>query len=122
MSQKTTVCVKELSLPFSIGILDHERTAPQTVVLSIEMDVDIPRDANDAAQNYVSYAPIVEHLTDISRSARHIDLVEQLADEIFDFVFKDARVLRARVAVMKPEIFAAAASVGVVIERENTLK
>jgi len=42
MSQRTIVRVERLSLPLSIGVLDHEREAPQTVVISIDMTVDIP--------------------------------------------------------------------------------
>lgn len=120
MSQQTTVRVRELSLPLSIGILDHEREAKQTVVVSIDMAVEISDRPSEAGQDYVSYAPIVDHLTALSASGRHIDLVEQLADEIFLFLFADPRITSAKVEIMKPDIFSAAAGVGVVIERQNS--
>ena len=119
MSQKTIVRVDRLRLPLSIGVLDHERQTRQAVVISIDMTVEIPDRPSEAGQDYVSYAPIVEHLTALSESGRHIDLVEELADDIFDFLFEDSRIGRIRVEVMKPEIFSEAAGVGVVIERTS---
>ena len=119
MADQTIVRVKGLTLPLSIGILDFERVKPQTVIISIDMQVRIGPKPTEAAQDYVSYAPIVEHLTALSQSGRHIDLVEQLADEIFEFLFADPRVASATVEVMKPEIFEQAEAVGVVISREN---
>ena len=119
MSQKTTVKIDRLSVPLSIGILDHERTAPQTVTISIDMGVNIPERPSESGQDYVSYALIVEYLLALSKSGRHIDLVEELADEIFGVVFDDNRVERVRIEIIKPEIFSEAAGVGVIIERDN---
>ncbi len=119
MSQKTIVRVDRLSVPLSIGVLDHERRAQQTVVISIDMQVNIPDRPSEEGQDYVSYAPIVEYLIALSNGGRHIDLVEELADEIFDVLFSDIRVERVSVSVIKPEIFSQAAGVGVVIERDN---
>jgi len=111
--------INRLRLPLSIGVLPSEKKAPQAVVISIEMQVFIPDRPSEAAQDYVSYAPVVEHLIALSESGRHIDLVEELADEIFSFLFRDERILDATVEVMKPEIFAQAESVGIRIRRTN---
>lgn len=119
MSQRTTVRIRALRLPLFIGVLDHEREAKQDVVISVDMQVVIPDRPSEQGQDYVSYAPIVDHLQGLSESDRHIDLVEELADEIFRFLFADPRVTRVRVEVMKPEIFPYADGVGVEIERIN---
>jgi dihydroneopterin aldolase len=111
--------IDRLRLPLSIGVLPAERTAPQDVVISIEMQVSIPDRPSEVQQDYVSYAPVVEHLIALSESGRHIDLVEELADEIFSFIFRDNRIVDATVEVMKPEIFAQAESVGIRIHRTN---
>lgn len=115
----TIIRIDRLTLPLMIGILDFEREAPQTVVISIDMTVEIGPRPSKAAQDYVSYAPVVEHLKALSASRRHIDLVEQLADEIFGFLFTDPRIASATVSVMKPDIFAEAEGVGVVMTRQN---
>ena len=117
----TIVRIRRLQLPLMIGILDFEREAPQMVEISIDMQVQIGPKPTEEAQDYVSYAPIVEHLKALSTSRRHIDLVEQLADEIFEFLFTDPRITEARIEVMKPEIFAEADAVGVVITRANLI-
>lgn len=119
MTDITTIRIRRLSLPMMIGILPQERLAPQTVEISIDMRVEIGPKPTEEAQDYVSYAPIVEHLTALSQSGRHIDLVEQLADEVFDFLFTDPRITGASVEIMKPDIFEQADAVGVRIERAN---
>ena len=111
----TTVRIDRLTLPIRIGILDHERTGPQTVEISIAMAV---RDGL-LPDDYVSYAPVVEHLIALSESGRHIDLVEDLTDEIFAFLFADDRIAEATVTVMKPDIFTQAGGVGVTVTRAN---
>ncbi len=110
-----TIRIDRLSLPLMIGILDFEREAPQTVEISIDIRV---KDGL-APGEFVSYAPVVEHLIALSDSRRHIDLVEELAEEIFAFLFPDPRIAGATVTVMKPYIFPQAAGVGVVEDREN---
>ena len=111
----TTIRIDRLTLPMMIGILDFERKAPQTVVISIDIAVR----GGLATGEFVSYAPVVEHLVALSDSGRHIDLVEELADEIFKFLFTDARIASATVTVMKPDIFPQAEGVGVTEMREN---
>lgn len=119
MSQTTIVKIDRLTLPLSIGVLPREKKSQQNVVISIDMTVEIPDRPSEEDQNYVSYAPIVEHLEKLSGSKRHIDLVEQLADEIFSFLFQDARIGRVKIEVMKPDIFPQAAGVGVLVEKVN---
>ncbi len=111
----TTIRIDRLTLPIRIGVLDREREGPQTVVFDIAMRIG-PLDAGD----YVSYAPIVEHLIALSESGRHIDLVEEVAEEIFAFLFADDRIEGATVTVTKPDIFPQAAGVGITVERLNT--
>jgi FolB domain-containing protein len=111
-----TIRIDRLALPMMIGILDFEREAPQTVEISIDIHVV----EGLAPGDFVSYAPVVEHLIALSDSRRHIDLVEELTGEIFAFLFTDTRIASAQVTVMKPDIFAQAAGVGVTETRLNT--
>lgn len=119
MPNRTTIVVRDLVLPFFIGILDREKRAKQNVSINIDMQVDIPDRPSEAREDFVDYGVIVEYLTGLSENNRHIALVEELADDICDVLFADRRILEVRVEILKPEIFEQAGGVGVVMERRN---
>ena len=108
-----TVIVRKLTLPLFIGVLDHERETRQRVTFDIEMEVET------APGEYVSYADIVEHLRSKSSGERHIELVETLADEVFEYLFSDPRIAAATVTILKPDIIPEAEGVGFRENRRN---
>lgn len=111
------VRVRDLVLPASIGIYDRERHAPQRVCINVELKVregDGP--LGDDIANVVSYEDIVDGIKTIV-AARHINLVETLAELIAEFCLADPRVALARIGVDKLDIVSEAASVGIEIER-----
>ena len=114
------ILIDRLRLPFLIGILRSEQTAPQDVVVSLAayMRESGAGRSGDIADT-VSYADLVEGIRAIATSGRHIPLVEQLAEEIAELALADARIDYVQVAVTKPDIIAECASVGVVIERSH---
>lgn len=112
------IVISDLRLPFLIGIYDHEKKAPQEVVVTIHMFVpEQGRVTGSDIADHVSYAEVVEGIRTIARSGRHIPLVENLAEEIADLALADARVAHARVDVRKTQIIPEAQGVGVIIER-----
>lgn len=114
------VFVRDLELDVLIGILAHERRAPQRVRLNVAAFVADPgpHDSTDIA-DYVSYADIVDGIKTLAASGRHIPLVENLAEEVARLVLADDRVERVIVEVQKPDIIPEAGSVGVAIERRR---
>lgn len=108
-----TIAVRGLRLPFFIGVFDFERGARQNVVIDVEMVVP---SAVRRGGGYVSYAPVVDHACALSDGADHIALVETLAESILAKALEDRRVLRARVSVMKTDIYPMADGVGITIE------
>ena len=108
-----TIVIRGLRLPFHIGVFDFERGARQSVVIDIEMVVP---SAVRTGGHYVSYAPVVDHACALSDGAEHIALVETLAERILAKALEDRRVLRARVSVMKTDIYPMADGVGITIE------
>jgi len=110
--------IRDLRLDFLIGILEEEKRSPQPVVINLRAFVPEsgPATSFDIA-DYVSYSDIIDGITALALSARHIPLVENLAEEVATIVLRDQRVKRVIVEIMKPEIIAQAAGVGVVIER-----
>lgn len=107
------VRVRGLTLPFMIGVFEFEKHAAQTVVIDVDMAVDR---AVRARGEYVTYADVVEFAIALSETREHIELVETLAEKVLAKALSDSRVARARVTVMKTEIYSQAEGVGVTIE------
>ncbi len=112
------IVIDRLRLPFHIGIFDHEKGRPQTVVISLRLFVaETGRARSTDIADHVSYAEVVDAIRAIAASGRHIPLVENLAEEIADIALSDVRVARVVVDVRKSDIIPEAEGVGVVIER-----
>ncbi|MGD9867379.1 MAG: dihydroneopterin aldolase [Hyphomicrobiales bacterium] len=113
------IVVGALRLPFLIGIYDHEKKAPQEVVVTIHVFIPEtgPVTGSDMKE-HVSYGDIVRAVKAIADSGRHIPLVENLAEEIAGIALADRRVSGVRVDVRKTQIIPEAEQgVGVIIER-----
>ncbi len=114
------VVVRDLTLEFSIGILDEEKKRPQPVVINLQIFVpESGRATSTDIADYVSYADVVDGIKAIASSRRHILLLETLAEEIASLVLRDKRVKRVIVDLSKPQIIPEAGGVGVIIERYN---
>ncbi len=107
------VHIHGLTLPFVIGVFEFEKHRPQTVVIDVDMAVD---PAVRRQGDYVSYAPVADLAIALSKAGEHIALVETLAERLLEKALEDGRVARARVRVLKADIYAQAAGVGVTIE------
>ena len=113
------VRVRDLVLPASIGIYDHEKQAPQRVCFNVELKVrEGGGPVGDDIANVLSYEDIVDGIKAIVADG-HINLVETLAERVAELCLADPRVGSARVGVDKLDIVPEAASVGVEIERSR---
>jgi len=117
-----TIFVRDLKIPVSIGIHDHEKAASQMVCINVDMTTEERGGPlNDDYANAVCYESVVNGIMEIVSNG-HINLVETLADQIAVRCLQDIRVSAVKVRVEKPDIIADAASVGVEIERYQTLR
>ena len=105
--------IRGLTLPFFIGVFDFEKHRPQTVAIDVAMAVD---PAVRREGGYVSYAPVADLAIEMSQSQKHIELVETVAERLLAKALEDPRVAKARVTVMKADIYSQAQGVGVTIE------
>ena len=112
------VFIRDLVLPCSIGIHQHERLAQQRIQINVEMTCLEHPNINDDVDNVVCYATAVMGIKAVVADG-HTNLVETLADRIADVCLRDTRVLSARVRIDKLEVFKEAYSVGVEIERHR---
>ena len=115
------VFVRDLVLPVLIGVHRHEKKSEQRVCINLDLAVR-ERDVslNDNLDNVVCYEQITDGVRKIIKQG-HVSLVETLAENIADMCLSDSRVRSARVRIEKLDIMEDARSVGVEIERFNTL-
>jgi dihydroneopterin aldolase len=114
------IVVDDLRLAFFIGVNEQEKLARQEVSITVHMFVlDAGPPISDDLDNHVSYAEFVDRLKQRAASARHVNLVETLAEEVAALALADARVLSTVVDVRKTEIIPQAKGVGVIIRRRR---
>lgn len=112
-----TVFIHDLQIDTVIGIYDWERTVRQRVVLDLELATDIRRAAasGDVADT-LDYHAIALRLDEFIR-AEQFQLLETLAERCAELLQREFGVVWLRLSAAKPSAVAAAAAVGVRIER-----
>lgn len=113
------IFIRELKLDASIGILDHERSAPQTLVISITLEVDDTPLTEDTIDGAVDYRRPVELARAILADG-HIGLVETFADRLASACLDQPGVMNVRIRIEKPAAIPDAAAAGVELFREST--
>lgn len=115
------VFIRDLVLSGSIGVYRHERETRQRVRINLDLAVfEGAADLTDSLRNVVCYETIANAVRALV-AARHVNLVETLAERIAALCLDDARVRSVRVRVEKLDVFPDATSVGVEIERHSRL-
>jgi len=111
------VFVRDLNVMATVGVLEHEKLAPQKLIISVDLTVrEGAEGLEDRLEKVVCYGNVVENIKAIIAKG-HVNLIETLAEMIAKSALEDARVLAARVRIEKPDIIAECASVGIEIER-----
>ncbi len=115
------VFVKALKLTATVGVHEHEKRAPQRLIVSVDLTVkEDPTGHGDQLEKVVCYSDVVERIQAICKSG-HVNLIETLAERIAESCLADQRVLAVRVRLQKPDAIADCASVGIEIERLQTV-
>ncbi|HEV7457972.1 MAG TPA: dihydroneopterin aldolase [Roseococcus sp.] len=112
------VFIRGLELQARLGVHAHEKVGPQRIVVHVELDVrdDGPDVGADDLSRVVDYEQVVIAARQ-AVTGGHVLLVETLAEQMAALALRDARVLRARVSIEKPDAFSDVAAVGVTVER-----
>ncbi len=88
-----------------IGIYDHERDAPQRVLIDAELLLSpVSEPMSDDIDDSLNYDVIRETIVKIVAS-RHFDLQETLARELFDALRMLDGVIGLRVLTAKPDAY-----------------
>ena len=113
------VFLKDLTFSASIGAYDEERTRPQKVVVSVQVDVVDPDDpVSENLEDVLCYHKLAKRIGEIIDNG-HIVLVETLAERIAELVLASPLALGVHIVVEKPDAIENAASVGVEIYRSK---
>lgn len=103
-----------------IGIWDWERQTRQTIVVDIDMGVDIRRAAaHDAIDYAVNYKAVTQGITGFIGASQYA-LLETLAEEVARLVLQEFPVLWVRLRMVKRGAMGRTAEVGVIIERSRS--
>ena len=116
-----TVFIRQLRLQAWIGLYRHEKVAPQTI--EIDLEIALPAGGlvfkSRKVADTVDYGVIVEQLRALLAKER-FGLVENLAERIAELILRDFKTLRVKVSIAKLGVVRDARHVGVSIERSRT--
>ena len=97
--------LKGLETKASIGIYDHERVAPQRIIIDAELCLCATTEPlDDKIESALNYDIIRETILNIV-SAQHYDLQETLVRELFDALQSLDGVRSLRVRSSKPDAY-----------------
>lgn len=91
----------DLEVFFHVGVPDEERARPQRLLLTVEMDFDFTAAAAaDSITGTIDYFAVAQRLRGLGEG-RSWELIETLASEIADLVFKEFKPNGVTVEVKK---------------------
>ena len=112
-----TLFVRGLRVDAILGILPAERTATQPVLVDVDYALDTrPAAASGDIADTVSYADVADSVSAWIVEGQY-ELVETLADEVAGRLMATYGLAWVRLRVTKPDAVAAAAGVGIEVER-----
>jgi len=115
-----TIFVRQLRLQAWIGLYRHEKIAPQTI--EIDLEIALPSDAvfkTRKVADTIDYGVVVEHVRALLTKER-FGLVENLAERIAGLLLQDFKSPRVKVSIAKLGVLREAQRVGVTIERSRS--
>jgi 7,8-dihydroneopterin aldolase/epimerase/oxygenase len=112
-----TIFIRELRLPAWIGLYRHEKIAPQTIEIDLEIALPSAKPFKSGkVADTIDYAVVVDHVKALLEKER-FGLVESLAERIAELVLGDFKSPRVVVSIAKLGVLREAKRVGVSIER-----
>lgn len=108
-----TTMLREVPVSVRVGIAPKERRAAQRLLVTVEMVSVPPAGGYHSIADCVDYDRVFGYVRDVWPTRPHTDLLEQLVEDLLAFVFQDVKILRARVLLIKPDIYPGSARAGV---------
>ena len=113
------VSIKNLILKISIGLHDFEKKKKQRVRFNINISTNsnIKPDNNNLS-SIVNYEDTINKIIDLTKNKHH-ELLEDLAENIFDIIFKDKIVKKVKIKLEKLDIIKNTESVGIEVSKRR---
>ena len=116
---KRKVSIKNLILKISIGLPDFEKKERQRVRFNIDISTDSNiKPNNNNLASIVNYEDIINKITYITEKKHH-ELLEDLAENIFDIVFESKIVKKVNLKLEKLDIIKNTESVGIEVSKSR---
>jgi len=100
------VALEDLTVELQVGVSRWERGKAQRLLVTVEMFRHRGAFTGSGLADCIDYDRVYRHLAGRWTPARaHVDLLEQLLEELVAVCFEDARVEACRVAIRKPDVY-----------------
>jgi len=116
---KRKVVIKDLILNISIGIHSFEKQKKQRVKFNIKILTDplLKPNSNDLS-TILNYEEIINKLENLVNKS-HYELLEDLAENIFEILFKNKITKKVNLKIEKLDIIKKTSSVGIEVEKSK---
>ena len=104
------IIIKDLVLLISVGIHQFEKLKKQKVKFNIEINTDPNLKAD--IKTIVNYENVINDIKRLTKKT-HFELLESLAESIFDEIFKNRKVRKIKLKIEKMDIIKETTSVGI---------
>ena len=116
---KRKIIIKDLILKISVGIHKLEKKKKQIEKFSIDITSDPKVNANEKkSATIINYETVINRIILITKNKHH-NLLEDLAENIFDEIFKMEIAKKIKLKIEKIDIIKNTSSVGVEIEKSK---
>ena len=118
-SYKKKIIVRDLLLNIVIGYYRSEKIKKQNVKFNIELDYTNQKNHNNKdIKSIVDYGRIVKTIKNLTKN-KHYNFLENLAEDIFDELFKDNRINKIKTKIEKLDAIRETTSVGIEITKKR---
>ena len=118
-SYKKKIIVRDLLLNIVIGYYRSEKIKKQNVKFNIELDYTNQKNHNNKdIKSIVDYGRIVKTIKNLTKN-KHYNFLENLAEDIFDELFKDNRINKIKAKIEKLDAIRETVSVGIEITKKR---
>tara|TARA_B100000609_G_C16933512_1_gene290471 strand:- start:11 stop:406 length:396 start_codon:yes stop_codon:yes gene_type:complete len=113
------VIIKDLILNISVGIHVFEKKKKQRVKFNIEILTNsLVSPNNKDLSSILNYEEVVNSIEKLV-NLKHYELLEDLAENIFDMIFKNKLVKNIKLRIDKIDIIKKASSVGIEVQKSK---